>query len=181
MCAQEALVQLQLETVVWVPVGEAPHREIQLDPGPRARLALCERAVAGDPRFSVSPVEIERPGPSYTADTLRLLGDGDLVLILGGDQAATLPSWHEPEEVLALADVAVAERDGGRREEIADRLAGLGGGERVRFFDMPRIDVSSSLVRERAAAGQPIRYLVPDGVADMIEARGLYSAAVGAR
>ena len=165
-----------------MPVGEAPHREIDLDPGPEARWAMCRRAVERDDRFDVSRVEVERPGPSYTADTLReLQGDDELVLVLGGDQAAALPSWRRPEEVLALAEVGVAERDGRRREQIVEGLAGLRGAGRVRFFDMPRIDLSSSLIRERAAAGLPVRYLVPDGVGQIIAERRLYArAAVGA-
>ena len=180
VCAQEAHDQLGLHSVVLVPVGEAPHRSIDADPGAELRAAMCERAVAGDDRLSVSRVEVERQGPSYTADTLRALGGrapGDtLVLVLGADQAAALPGWHAPEEVLALAIVAVAEREGARRDEVRSAVSGLAGAERVGFFDMPRIDISSSLVRERAAVGRPLRYLVPDAVAEMIEEQRLYRA-----
>lgn len=129
-------------------------------------------------------MEVERVGPSYTLDTLRALrgrsDDDGLVLVLGGDQAASLPRWHEPEEVLALAVVAVAERGDARREQVRSAVAALRGGERVGFFEMPRIDVSSTLVRERAARGRPIRYLVPDGVGDLIAERGLYRSGVPA-
>ena len=187
VCAQEALVQLELDVVVFVPVGEAPHREIDDDPGAEARLRMSELATAGDDRFELSQIELERPGPSYTADTLRELArrrpQDDLFLILGGDEAASLASaWREPEQVLALATVAAAERDGRRREEIAETVAALEGGDRLAFFEMPRIDVSATLVRRRAAAGLPIRYLVPDRVADYIGAKSLYGAstAVGA-
>jgi nicotinate-nucleotide adenylyltransferase len=137
---------------------------------------MVERATGGDPRFQASRVEIDRPGPSYTADTLRSL-DGELTLILGGDQAAALPSWHAPEEVLRAAEVAVAERGDYERERIREALDGLEGAARVRFFDMPRIEISSSLVRRRAAAGHAIRYLVPDSVADYIASEGLYAGA----
>jgi nicotinate-nucleotide adenylyltransferase len=91
--------------------------------------------------------------------------------------------WHEPEEVLRLCTVAVAEREGWERERVRSALAGLDGGDRVEFFEMPRIDVSSSLVRRRAAEGLPVRYLVPDLVAEEIAERGLYAnagSAVGA-
>ena len=181
VCAQEALVQLELDVVVFVPVSEAPHRVIEDDPGAGVRLRMCELATAGDERFELSRVELERPGPSYTADTLRELRrrrpDDELFLILGGDEAASLASaWREPEEVLALATVAAAERDGSRREEIAEAVATLAGGERLAFFEMPRIDVSATLVRRRAAAGLPIRYLVPDRVASFIGAESLYGA-----
>ena len=187
VCAQEALVQLELDLVVFVPVSQAPHREIEDDPGAEARLRMCDLATAGDDRFELSEIELERPGPSYTADTLRELArrrpDDERFLILGGDEAASLASaWREPEEVLRLATVAAAERDGRRREEIAEAVAALEGGERLAFFEMPRIDVSATLVRRRAAAGLPIRYLVSDKVASFIGANSLYgaSAAVGA-
>jgi nicotinate-nucleotide adenylyltransferase len=179
VCAQEAHAQLGLDRVTWVPTNVPPHKVLEGDPGPRVRLALCERAVAGDERFDVSAVELDRGGPSYTVDTLRTLSDlapeDDLIFIAGGDMARSLPAWREPEEILSLATFAVAERAGAGRRDIADHLATLTGGEAdVQFFAMPRLDVSSSDVRRRVAEGRPIRYLVPDAVAEEIEARGLY-------
>jgi len=179
ICAQEAHAQLDLDVVVWVPVGHAPHREIPHDPGPEARLQMCDYATAADERFGLSRIEIDRDGPSYTADTLRELRErspGDeLVLILGGDQAAALPTWHEPGEVMRLAAIGVAERAGSDRA-LVERA--IGDHAELRFFLMPRIDVSSTMVRERAASGQPIRYLVPDKVANFIGAQSLYGASV---
>ena len=187
ICAQEAMLALELDRVLFIPVGQAPHREIEQDPGAEARVEMCELAMGGDERFEVSRIEVEREGPSYTADTLRELRerspDDELVLILGGDQASALASWHEPEDVLELATVAVVERTGWHREAIAIKIARLRGAAAVRFFDMPRIDVSSTLVRRRTGEGKPIRYLVPDAVADYVEAKGLYrvSAPAGTR
>jgi nicotinate-nucleotide adenylyltransferase len=89
--------------------------------------------------------------------------------------ALSLPTWHEPEAILGLAGLAVAERSGMRRSDVVDQLSRLAGGDRVRFLDMPRLDVSSSLVRRRVRAGQQIRDLVPDAVADYIEQRRLYA------
>jgi nicotinate-nucleotide adenylyltransferase len=180
ICAQEALVQLGLDTVVWVPAGVPPHREVEDDPGPEARYEMCELAVSADERFSLSRIELDREGPSYMADTLRAIReaapDDELFLILGGDQAATLRSWREPEEVLSLATIAVVERTGWPRPAVGVRLSGLRGAERLVFFEMPRVDVSSSLVRRRAREGKPIRYLVTDKVADYIGAQSLYGA-----
>ena len=89
--------------------------------------------------------------------------------------AHSLPAWREPERVVRLASLAVAERDGLARDEILEQLSVVpGAAERVHFFDMPRIDVSSSLIRRRAADGLPLRYLVPDAVAAYIEQEGLY-------
>jgi nicotinate-nucleotide adenylyltransferase len=180
VCAQEALVHLELETVVFVPMGVAPHREIAGDPGAEVRVQMCEYAVSGDPRLALSRMEVDREGPSYTVDTLRELRQrapaDELFLILGGDQAAALPDWREPEEVLELVTVAVVPRTGWSRERIGVRIASLRGAARVVFFDMPRIDVSSSLVRRRVAKGGPIRYLVPDKVANYIGEKSLYGA-----
>jgi len=166
--------------VVFLPVGEAPHREVEQEPGAGVRAQLCRYAVEGDSRFSVSRAEVDRPGRSYTVDTLRLLSqeapDDHLTLILGADQASRLPSWHEPEAVLSLARVAVAEREGIDREALLGSLLGLAGSERIVFFAMPRVDISSSIVRERCASGRPIRYLVPRKVADHVEASGLYGS-----
>jgi nicotinate-nucleotide adenylyltransferase len=88
--------------------------------------------------------------------------------------ALSLPTWREPAAILELAELGVAEREGVRRADIAERLSGLGA-DRVRFFDMPRLDVSSSLIRRYVAAGRPIRYLVPDGVAAYIAEAELYA------
>jgi nicotinate-nucleotide adenylyltransferase len=180
VCAQEALVQLELDKVVFMPVGHAPHRELDGDPGAEERLEMVELATVDDDRFEVSRAEIDREGPSYTADTLRALHeaepDDELFVILGGDQAAALASWHEPEEVLALATVAVAERLSWSRQAIGIKIGRLKGVDAIRYLDMPIIQISSSTVRRRAAAGKPIRYLVPDKVAAYIEANGLYGA-----
>jgi nicotinate-nucleotide adenylyltransferase len=184
VCAQEARSQLRLDRVVLMPVHTPPHKAALDDPGPEARLALCQAAIAGDDELEISALEIERGGSSYTVDTLRALngsreGD-DLTFIVGGDMASSLPSWREPEAVLELARVAVAEREEHRRHEIAERLGALrGADERIVFFTMPRLDISSSDIRRRIAEGRPIRWLVPAEVCDEIERRGLYGAATG--
>ncbi len=178
VCAQDALDQLELDRVVLMPVHTPPHKEVLLDPGGEVRLHLCELAVDGEDDVSASRLELDRPGPSWTVDTLRAIhatapGD-ELTFIVGGDQAHGLPTWREPEAILDLATLAVAERAGVRREDVRSRLSGLTGAERVRFFDMPRIDISSSDIRRRVAARRPIRHLVPRAVATYIGERGLY-------
>ena len=138
VCAQEALIQLGLDRVLLVPVGIAPHKVVEADPGVEHRVSMCEAAVAGDERLGVSRADADRDGPSYTVDLLRALSDGgdELTFIVGGDMAASLPSWRDPEGVLALARLGVAEREGARRADIAARLSGLAGtAERVQFFD----------------------------------------------
>ena len=178
VCAQEAWLQLGLDRVVLIPVYAPPHKEAERDPGVEHRVELCRRAVAGDPRLSVSRVEADVPGRSFTVDTLRRLHesspDDELTFIMGGDMAHALPTWHEPEAVLALATLGVAEREGVGRTDITEHLTGLAGADRIRFFDMPRLDISSSAIRRRVAEGRPIRYLVPEAVADYIESARLY-------
>src|SRR3954463_9223491 len=158
---QEALDQLGLERVVLMPVAAPPHKEALADPGADVRLELCELATAGMPRVAVSDIEIERGGASYTVDTLRALHEREpehaLTFIVGGDMAYSLPSWREPEAVLTMAGLAVAERDGLRREDLAQRLEPLHSGDRVVFFDMPRLDVSSSAIRAPGPPPRPAR------------------------
>jgi nicotinate-nucleotide adenylyltransferase len=173
--AGEALEQLELDRVDLVPVLAPPHKEVAGDPGPEVRLELCRAAVAGDDRLGVCDVELRRAGPSFTVDTLRGFDAEDLQLtfIVGGDMARSLPSWREPAEVLRLARLGIAERGDNRRAEIEQALAPFAGA-RLDFFTMPRIDISSTDVRTRAAAGRRVRHLVPAPVAEAIAERGLY-------
>jgi nicotinate-nucleotide adenylyltransferase len=180
ICAQEAYLQLGLDRVTLIPARIPPHKPVEDEPGPEHRLELCRLAVAGDEeRFDVSDVELARSGPSYTVDTLEELHsrapDHELFLIVGGDIAAGLPSWHRPERVLSLATLAVANRRGTSRAAVDDALGTLPGGQRARFFRMPRIGVSSTMLRDRVRAGQPIKYFAPDAVVSYIERHRLYA------
>lgn len=179
MCGQEAASQLGLDRVLVVPVSVPPHKELDSDPGAAVRLDLCRAAVAGDPLFEVRSLEVDRGGPSFTVDTLRELHEhrpqDKLTFIVGADMAHGLAAWRDPETVLDLARIAVAEREGVRRDDIVQRLRGLrGASSRLDFFAMPRLDVSSSDIRRRVAQGRPIRHLVPDGVRAAIEQGNLY-------
>ena len=179
VCASEAVEQLGLDRVLLTPVAIAPHKHAEQDPGADVRIELCRLAVDGDERLGVCDVEVRRGGSSYTVDTLRELHAGtpedDLTFIVGGDIALGLPGWHEPEAVLGLARLAVAERSGAGREEVASRLERqFGAAAQPVFFDMPRLDISSSEIRRRVAQGAPIRYLVPDRVAEQIARGRLY-------
>jgi nicotinate-nucleotide adenylyltransferase len=179
VCASEAAAQLRLDRVLLTPVAAPPHKDAEDDPGPEVRLELCRLAIEGDERLGVCDLEVLRGGPSYTVDTLRELHartpEDDLTFIVGGDIALGLPSWHEPEAVLGLAQVAVAERSGAGRQDVVDRLAErFGDAPAPVFFDMPRLDISSSLIRRRVAQGLPIRYLVPRSVAEHIARGRLY-------
>jgi nicotinate-nucleotide adenylyltransferase len=179
ICAQEAYLQLGLDRVTLIPARIPPHKAVEDEPGAEHRLELCRLAIRGDEeRLAVCDLEIARDGPSYTVDTLEALHssapDHELYLIVGGDIAAGLPDWHEPERVLSLATLAVAKRRGTPRAAVDDALGSLQGGERTRFFRMPRIAISSTMLRERVKTGQPIKYYVPDRVAGYIKRHHLY-------
>ena len=186
VAASEVAEALELDRVVWVPSARHPFKQGRIGAGPALRLEMVRAAIAGDPRFEADGLELEREGPSYTVDTLRSLAaaaarEDELVVILGGDQAAELPRWREPAAVLSLASVAVTTRGGVGPANVRARLETLPGSDRAVFFSMPRIDVSSTLVRRRVAERLAIRYLVPEGVEALIAERGLYRAEVVAR
>ncbi len=176
--AQEALWQLGLREVVLVPTGEAPHKRIADDPGRELRMTMTRLAAADDSRFSVSGLEVEREGPSYTYETLEMLaeekGDTELVFVMGADAAVGLESWRNPERVVELARIAVASRAGVSEADVAAAMRSLGAEGRATMLEMPQFGVSSSAVRERAASGRPLRYLTPEPVARFIEEKGLY-------
>ena len=178
VCSQEAYRELGLDLVTLIPARIPPHKPVEHEPGAHHRLELCRRAVSDDERFDVSDIELRRDGPSYTVDTLQELTskapNTEHFLIVGGDIAVGLPRWREPERVLSLATLAIAKRRGTRRGAVQAALDSLHGAEGATFFEMPRIGVSSTMIRRRVRAGQPIRYLVPDQVSEYIHQEGLY-------
>ncbi len=177
-----ARAQLRLERVLLMPSFAPPHKPALEDPGPEHRLRMCQLAVEGHEGIEASALEIERGGPSYTVDTLLELharADADAhqptarpTLILGSDMARTLPAWRRPQEIVKLADIAVAERPGDGRAEVLAVLESLGA--HAGFLGMPPIDISSSLVRLRAARDEPVGELVGDAVAAYIAEHRLY-------
>ena len=184
--ASTAADRLGLDRVVLVPAGVAPHKTIESDPGADVRLELCGIAAERLDRVEVSDIEVGRPGPSWTVETLRALKsadpDGEFVLLLGQDMAMSLTSWREPEAIVKLAKVAwVARGEQSEAEmkraeqQVSDQVRGLGGDEPVCLV-MPPVDVSSTQIRQCVAAGEPIADLVPAGVEWVIAERGLYRA-----
>ncbi len=163
-----------------VPARLPPHKPVAEDPGGARRLEMCRLLVADVAGLSVCAIELERDGPSYTVDTLSAIHTSDpeaeLTFIVGADIAATLPSWHEPRRLLELAGLAVAARAGGDRRATLAALAQIAPESGARFLDSPAIDVSSSLIRERAAAGAPLEGLVGARVASYIGEHRLYGA-----
>ena len=125
--ARHARDELSLERVLLMPVGSPPHKPGGEDPGAEHRLAMCRLAAAGEPAVEACALELERAGPSYTADTLEEIHDrhpeAELTFIVGADTARSLPGWHRPRRVLELAELAVAARSGSDREQVKAALA----------------------------------------------------------
>ena len=161
-----------------MPAASPPHKPGRTVSAPADRLVMVRLAVAGNPAFEASDVEIVRGGPSYTVDTLEGLRAGGLEtpwLILSSEALALLPAWHQPHRVLELARLAVVPRGGFEAlgpAWVEDRFPGAS--SRVRFLDGPLLPISGSVVRRRAQAGRSVRYLVPDPVAAYIADHGLY-------
>jgi nicotinate-nucleotide adenylyltransferase len=181
--AEEAAEALGLERVLFVPAGEPPHKPGREITPAEDRLAMVELAIAGNPRFGIDRIELDRPGLSYTVDTLAALraarfvngSTADLTLVLSADAFLGLLSWREPRRVLELSRVVVAPRDGypdAGPEFLIEHLPDLA--DRATFLDGPRLRLSASELRARAASGRSLRYLVPDAVAAYIGDHGLY-------
>ena len=181
--AEEARETLGLERVLFVPAGIPPHKLTHaITPG-EDRLAMVELAIADNHAFATSRIELDRDGPSFTVDTLQALHDqrraagesAALVLIVSAEAFGGFATWREPQRVLRLAIVAVAPRDGfpdATPATVARDFPGLE--DRVVLLDGPRLRLSASELRARAAAGRSLRYLVPDAVAAHIEDHALY-------
>ena len=178
--AQAAREQLKLSQVLFVPAGVPwlkGHRDIT--PAER-RVEMLELAIAPYPSFLVSRVELERPGHSYTTDTLEQLKrefgeDANLYFILGVDALSDLPLWHQPQRIIELCHLVGARRPGSRPPDIESLEGSLPGiSQRVIILDNEPVDASSSVIRERVADGLTIEGLVPDAVARYIEEHGLY-------
>jgi nicotinate-nucleotide adenylyltransferase len=163
--ATAAIARFELDRLIVLPTGDPPHKSVGTPAEIRYRLA--EAAFAGLPGVELSRFELERPGPSYTVDTVRWAAEryGDVLFIVGADHWASFDRWHDPEGVLRHARLAVVTRPG--IEAPAAR-------ERVELFEMPPVAVSSTELRERVARGEPIEGLVPPKVAQLIDKLGLY-------
>ena len=170
--------RLGLDRVLIVPTGEPYHKEGGLDPGKEARLEMAELAFQDEPGCEVLPVEIERSGPTYTADTIaELVTDRpglDPVLLLGADAALGLPGWERAEPLLEEAGIAVAPRSGIEPSEVEEAVRAIRPDARISFFEMPRVDITATLIRERIESGSPFEQLVPQRVSAVIQERGYY-------
>lgn len=180
--AEEARWALGLDRLLLMPAAQ-PWRKSERVVTPAAhRLAMVRAAVADDPYFDVSTVEMDRGGPTYTVETLAALRaelgpEPELVFILGEDALLDMPNWRDPAGIVRLARLGVAARGGSPAADLAALERTLPGiRERVSVIPMPEIEISSTGVRRRVREGGSIRYLVPRAVAAYIAEHGLYRA-----
>jgi nicotinate-nucleotide adenylyltransferase len=178
--ARELRKALGLDRVIWVPAGRPPHKAGQIVSADRDRLAMLRLALAGSPHDVIDTIDLDRSGPSFTADTLEVLRDrlapARLVFLMGEDSLRDLPTWHAPERILRAADLAVAARPGVDADLETLTLAIPQVHGRVHLVPTAELAISSSDVRRRVQAGEPIDDLVPLAVAAYIREHGLYRA-----
>ncbi|MCH7836348.1 MAG: nicotinate-nucleotide adenylyltransferase [Chloroflexi bacterium] len=177
--ANAARDELGLDEVLFLPAGQPWRKAGRMIASNEHRLAMLRRALEGEAAFPVSTLELERAGPSYTADTLEALRDDrpedELFFLVGEDALMDLPNWERPQRILELARLAVARRADSSPEALEEaerRLPGLG--ERVIWLRMSVLAVSATEIRERVRGGQPIGNLVPAAVEEYIRKQGLY-------
>jgi nicotinate-nucleotide adenylyltransferase len=177
--AEEAREALGLESVLLVPAATPPHKPGRPVSGPVDRLAMVELAIADNPHFAVSRLELDRGGASYSVDTLLELREAGILdpwFILSAEALAGFPDWRDPDRILDLCRLAVVPRGGSAPLDAAWLTARFPGREdRVAFLPGPLLPISGSVVRRRAAAGRSVRYLVPDAVARYIADHHLYA------
>jgi len=190
--AECARLQFNAQTVLFLPAGDPykksgstglPSANSQSPTAAADRLAMVRLALANNPHFAVDDRELRRPGPSFTVDTLEELhseGHPNLILILGADALADLPTWKHPARIAELATIAVAPKPWQPAESQRASPVGSGEGSGVRapsheLLQMPPLALSSTLIRGRVAASQTIRYLVPDAVIAYIATQRLYT------
>jgi nicotinate-nucleotide adenylyltransferase len=169
-----------LDRVLFMPAAQPPHKRLRGMSSATDRLLMTRLAIAGDEAFELTLIEMERPGPSYTIDSVdelqRAYGDdAQLFLLMAADTLAQIDSWREPDALLERVEWVVGPRPGvpmPERSALDDRFGERA--SRIHLLSGPSLDVSSTQIRERVAAGDAIRYLVPRGVEELITDRGLY-------
>jgi nicotinate-nucleotide adenylyltransferase len=177
--ADEAQAQLGLERVLWVLTPDNPLKEGSPATPLQDRIDMLQAAIAGNPAFEFSRVDIDRPPPYYSFETMQLLGkerpQAELVFLMGSDSLRDLLRWKQPEALLAASRALAVMRRPGIELDLEALEAQLPGArEKVRFIEAPLLEISASGLRQRAATGSPIRYFLPAGVYEIVRSRGLY-------
>lgn len=177
--ASEAFSQLRLDRLLWILTPDPPHKQNQVITPVEHRLAMVDLAIQDEPRFELSRVELDRPGPHYTLDTVEAIAekypDADITPIIGGDSLRDLPTWHKPKELLyACHWVGVMRRPGEEPnlQELENKLPGISA--KIHYVDAPLLEIASREIRNRVADGRPYRYYLPFPVFEYINEHRLY-------
>ncbi|MGQ9461901.1 MAG: nicotinate-nucleotide adenylyltransferase [Candidatus Fervidibacter sp.] len=178
IAAEEARYKFSLSIVIFVPCGIPPHKKDYEVTAPEHRYAMTLLATASNPYFSVSRVEIDRPGPSYAVDTIKIFRkqfgeDAELFFITGLDAVLEVLTWKNPDELVRLCHFIAVTRPGYDAQKLQERLP-THYLDRISLLAIPGVDISSTMIRERVRKGEPIRYLTPDVVCDYIAKHRLY-------
>lgn len=178
--AAEAHAQLHLDRLLWVLTPDPPHKQGQIITLLKHRLAMVQLAIAGDPAFELSRVEMSRPAPQFALDTVKILAEEHptvkLVYLIGGDSLHDLPSWHRPAELVSrCAFLGVVRRPGDAVDLDSLEKAIPGLSTKVRYVDAPLLDIASHEIRTRALEGRPFQYFLPPAVYGYILEQHLYS------
>jgi nicotinate-nucleotide adenylyltransferase len=177
--AEGARDALDLQRVIFVPAGQPPHKRSSRISPAEHRFEMVRLAVAGNGYFTASRVDIDREGPSYTVDTIRLLHDAwgadvRIYFLIGGDSLAELPTWYQPERLLEICQVVAVPRPGYELDLESLDVKIPGAAERIQMLSMPLVDLSATEIRDRVRDRRSIRYLVPDAVERYIYRHRLY-------
>ena len=178
--AQEVLWRLGLDEVWFIPTGLPWMKRDEAITDREHRRAMVELAIADNPAFQLSTIELDRPGETYTVDTLDALRAGpmagdELLFIMGADTLHTMARWKDPKRILEQVRLVVAMRPGHEGLDLEALTAiDASAAERVMVVHMPLIEISGTELRRRMRDGEPVRYLVPDAVGDYIEKHHLY-------
>lgn len=177
--AAEARAQLGLERLLWVLTPDPPHKQGQSIAPLEQRLEMVKLAIADDPQFEISSVEMNRPGPHYALDTVQILAaqnpGAKLVYLMGGDSLRDLPNWHRPVEFVSACHLIGVMRRPGDAVELGFLEKSLPGlTAKVRFVDAPLLEIAAREVRNRIADGRPFRYFLPERVYKYVDSHGLY-------
>jgi len=175
----ETRAQLGLDRLVWILTPDPPHKQGQAITPLEHRLWMVKLAIADDPRFELSTVEIDRPGPHYALETVKIIAKlnpaADLVYLMGGDSLRDLPAWHRPTDlVAALHFIGVMRRPGDSIDLPALEKIIPGLTAKVRYVEAPLLDIAAHEIRQRIAEGRPFRYFLPPAVYDYIVEYNLY-------
>ncbi len=172
VAASEAAARFELDEVIFVPTGKPSFKQHQKVTAPEHRYLMTVIATASNPRFTVSRVDVDRPGLTYTVDTLRDLREqrpeADLYFISGADAIEQMLTWKDADDLWKMAHFVAVSRPG-HRLSVDSLPSGV-----VSTLEIPALAISSTDCRHRAEAGQPVWYLVPDGVVQYIAKHGLY-------